>query len=109
MKKGDIIFYINKRRGGVYSEIRETTVTKVGREYFETSLNSKSVKLTIHVSNGSWIDGDTSDDHNRYFESIEQHAEWLEKIQLRKKITDFVKESLYVSDIQKLRKIAEQI
>ena len=106
MKVGEKIYYSTYVRGTGYEPVRETEITKVGRKYFQTKLIANhNVEITsMQSANPS---GFSNDNHTRYFNSPEEFQDFIDKIQLKKEIRNFVSnyQSLENIGVNTLRQI----
>lgn len=98
MKKGEIIYFAEYKRGAGYSGLYKSLLIEVGKIYFRTSDNSKRIQIS------KMIDGDRADPHKRYFLSESAFFEWKESLKLRQKIDNYFS-APYNLSIEKLRLI----
>lgn len=87
LKLGEKAYYIEYNRGTGYGKLTETSITKVGRIYFETSDSAR------RIEKATMLNGHESDPHKRYFLSQQDYDNYLESKILKDTIQDCFRNS----------------
>jgi hypothetical protein len=107
MKVGDTIYYSTYVRGTGYGPVLETEVTKVGKKYFKTKLYPNT-NIEIESMQSANLSNFSNDNHTRYFNNPQEFQDFIDKIQLKKEIRNFVSnfqnlENLGVNTLRQIR------
>lgn len=107
MKVGEKIYYSTYVRGTGYEPVRETEITKVGRKYFKTKLLPNH-NIEINLMQSSNPNFFSNDNHIKYFNNPQEFQDFIDKIQLKKEIKNFVNnyqnlENIGVNTLRQIR------